>query len=39
MLRWAGTVEALGKKFLEIAVVYCMLVGALMLVVVILGAC
>jgi len=39
MLRWARKVEALGKRFLEIAAVYCMLVGALMLVVVVLGAC
>jgi hypothetical protein len=39
MLRWARIVEALGKRSIEIAAVYCMVVGALMLVVVALRAC
>ena len=39
LLMWARTSEVIGKKLLEVALVYTMLLGVLMLFVVVVGSC
>lgn len=39
LLKWARTTEVIGKKLLEVALVYTMLLGVLMLLVVVVGSC
>ena len=39
LLKWARTTEVIGKKLLEVALVYTMLLGVLMLCVVVVGSC
>jgi hypothetical protein len=39
LLRWARATEIVGKRLLEVAVVYTMLLGVLMLLVVVGGTC
>jgi len=39
LLKWARATEIVGKKLLEVAVVYTMLLGVLMLLVVVGGTC
>jgi len=39
LLKWARTTEAIGKKLFEVALVYTMLLGVLMLLAVVVGSC
>lgn len=39
LLRWARATEVIGKKLLEVALVYTMLLGVLVLFVVAVGSC
>jgi len=39
LLKWARATEIIGKRLLEVAVVYTMLLGVLMLLVVVGGSC
>jgi len=39
LLKWARATEMVGKRLLEVAVVYTMLLGVLMLLVVVGGTC
>lgn len=39
LLKWARTTDVIGKKLLEVALVYTLLLGVLMLFVVVVGSC
>ena len=39
LLKWARTSEVIGKRLLEVALVYAMLLGVLIVLVVVVGSC